>query len=100
MDSGYDLWWPAGYGAQPLYQFDITFTPADESAGGASSLQRTIGFRQLQLVRQPLRNATGQSFFFRVNDVAIYAKGEPVPPPRCLFFLTPKRRLSCMLHIA
>ena len=40
--SDIELWWPAGYGTQPLYDVNVTFTPA---RGTAIAVSRRIGFR-------------------------------------------------------
>ena len=41
------LWWPRGYGAQPLYRFEVTL-----SAGGAvqHTERRTLGFRRITML--------------------------------------------------
>ncbi|SLN57583.1 Exo-beta-D-glucosaminidase precursor [Pseudoruegeria aquimaris] len=59
------LWWPAGQGAQPLHDLDITI-------GGAKA-RRRIGLREIELVSEP--DAVGRCFGFRVNGRDIFAKG-------------------------
>lgn len=64
------LWWPNGYGAQPLYQVEVTLK------SGATILdQRTykVGFRTVEL-RQEL-DQWGKEFTFYVNGVRLFAKG-------------------------
>ncbi|HUX21325.1 MAG TPA: glycoside hydrolase family 2 protein [Spirochaetia bacterium] len=60
-----ELWWPSGYGEQPLYEVSI-------SIDGASARKR-IGFRELQTVVND--DERGRSMFFRVNGRDVFAKG-------------------------
>ncbi|MFO8043442.1 MAG: hypothetical protein R6U25_09595, partial [Alkalispirochaeta sp.] len=59
------LWWPAGYGDQPLYRVTV------EWAGGSRSVR--TAFRTVQVVNT--RDEIGTSMFFRVNGRDVWAKG-------------------------
>jgi beta-mannosidase len=64
------LWWPAGMGAQDLYDVRVTLL----AAGGAmDAASRRIGLRTLVLEQKPDR--WGRSFDFVVNGVPFFAKG-------------------------
>lgn len=64
------LWWPNGYGPQPLYDVAVTL-----NAGERLCDRRTfkLGLRSLELRQEP--DEFGTSFTFIVNGVPIFAKG-------------------------
>jgi beta-mannosidase len=64
------LWWPNGYGAQPLYNVEVTLCLLKEVIDSRSF---QIGLRTLELRHEP--DAWGESFTFVVNGVPVFAKG-------------------------
>lgn len=65
------LWWPNGYGPQPLYTVQVT---VHDGEGHLLDEERMrIGLRRLELRRRPDRY--GESFTFVVNGIPIFAKG-------------------------
>ncbi len=65
------LWWPNGYGAQPLYSAEVNLLGAEGDVLDARTLQ--LGLRTLALRQQP--DVWGKSFEFVVNGQRIFAKG-------------------------
>jgi len=66
-----ELWWPNGYGAQPLYQVEVSLKYA--KAESLDSRKYQIGLRTIELRQH--EDQWGRSFVFVVNNVSIFAKG-------------------------
>jgi len=64
------LWWPNGYGVQPLYEVEVTLKEGEKLLD-----RRTykIGLRTLELRQDP--DQWGKEFTFYVNGVRLFAKG-------------------------
>ncbi|MEU0390879.1 glycoside hydrolase family 2 protein [Streptomyces chartreusis] len=76
------LWWPRGYGEQPLYDVEVRLLHGDAPLDG---WRRRIGFRTVELDRRP--DAHGTGFTLVVNGERIFARGvnwipDDVFPPR------------------
>jgi len=69
-----ELWWPNGYGAQPLYQVEILLKGSHPSREGSLDQHKyQIGLRKIELRQQ--EDPWGRSFAFFVNDIQVFAKG-------------------------
>jgi beta-mannosidase len=64
------LWWPNGYGEQPLYQVEVQLWSGEQLL---DQRKYHIGLRTLELHQEP--DEWGSSFTFIVNGVPIFAKG-------------------------
>ncbi len=64
------LWWPNGHGKQDLYKISTTISHKDRII---DVHEQNIGLRSVELVQKP--DSQGESFFFRINGKAIFAKG-------------------------
>lgn len=69
------LWYPSGYGDQPLYKFQATLT-----GNGHSIDTRNVrtGLRKVVLRQDP--DKWGRGFSFEVNGIPIFIKGADVIP--------------------
>ncbi len=64
--TGPKLWWPAGYGEQPLYELTASTDSGEEKCC-------SIGLRKIEVVNE--KDSYGKSMFFRVNGIDVFCKG-------------------------
>jgi len=88
-----DLWWPNGYGDQPLYDLEVT-------AGGIGghTVTERVGFRDVELVVEP--DDIGTSFYFEVNGERVFAKGANTIPTAPLYGDVSEERYDHLLRSA
>ncbi|KXT05308.1 hypothetical protein AC578_11038 [Pseudocercospora eumusae] len=64
------LWYPHGYGEQPLYTVVAKVTAADHEL---HTLSRRTGFRKGELIQEP--DDIGKTFYFRINGIDVFCGG-------------------------
>jgi beta-mannosidase len=85
---GLDLWWPVGYGEQPLYDFEIELI--DSEGAVLETITKRLGFRQVELFSEP--DSHGQSFEIKINGTRIWVRGANwIPDHTFLNEVTPER---------
>ncbi len=81
------LWWPSGYGEQPLYTVCVT---AFANGVVQDSWQRRIGLRTLTVSTE--KDEWGEEFCHIVNGVKVFAMGaDYIPEDNLLSRVTPER---------
>ncbi|KAF2071865.1 hypothetical protein CYY_006814 [Polysphondylium violaceum] len=69
-----NLWWPNGYGSQPLYRLETSIVSSKEkSERSIIKTTKYIGLRSIQV--DTSKDAFGSKFQIVVNSVPIFAKG-------------------------
>ncbi|XP_010639888.1 beta-mannosidase [Fukomys damarensis] len=68
-----ETWWPHGHGDQTGYNMTVLF----ELDGGLhiEKSAKTVYFRTVELVEEPIEGSPGLSFYFQVNGFPIFLKG-------------------------
>lgn len=65
-----DLWWPTGYGDQPLYPVVVTLS---DRVGELDTWHGRVGFRTIEL--DTSADVDGTAFALSVNGIALFARG-------------------------
>lgn len=84
-----ELWWPRGYGAQPLYTLAVS---VERGAERLDRVEQRLGLRRLRLVQEPLEREPGTTFLFEVNGAPIFCGGANwIPADSFTPRITPER---------
>ena len=94
--AGFDLWWPRGYGAQPLYGIEVEVKSGSETLG---TKHARIGFRSVEF-NQRAHPVKGNYFNIEVNGTKIFAKGANFVPADFIYARIDKARYSKLVELA
>lgn len=102
------LWWPNGFGEQPLYKVEITlFSVTKEEPDNAVGISadnnsivldkwsKRIGLRTMTMHRE--RDEYGESFYHEVNGVGVFAMGADYIPEDNILPRTNRERTYSLL---
>ncbi len=91
-----ELWWPNGYGAQPLYNVEIVLS--DYRKHKLDSVTKRIGLRTMEMNTEA--DEFGNCFAHQINGVKIFAMGADYIPEDNLFGRITKERTRRLLEDA
>lgn len=83
------LWWPNGYGEQPLYQLTV-------SVEDGQTLEKKIGLRTLTISQEA--DEWGNEFAFIVNGVKIFTKGGNYIPEDAVYPWIRREQIDYLLQ--
>ncbi|KAF8812399.1 glycoside hydrolase family 2 protein [Phlegmacium glaucopus] len=84
------LWYPVGYGSQPLYAVEVEFT--DQNGKVLDRKTDRIAFRRAQVVQTELIDEEGLTFLFEINNIRIFCGGSNwIPADSFLTTMTAER---------
>ncbi|THH15213.1 hypothetical protein EW146_g5231 [Bondarzewia mesenterica] len=67
-----ELWFPVGYGKQPIYEVEVVVEKEDKVL---EKKTEKIGFRRARVIEEDLDDGKGLSFIFEINNVRIFCGG-------------------------
>lgn len=88
-----ELWYPNGYGNQPLYELKISLVIEDIEI---EIVTKKIGFRTMELIQE--KDQWGESFYHRVNGIGIFAMGADYIPEDNIFSRLNEDRTRILLE--
>lgn len=91
------LWWPNGYGAQPLYTLCLT---AETKGGVSDERQLRFGIRDLKFVKNETRDQEARPYTVCVNGRKIYMKGYNWVPVDVMYGVKREKKLERLLGLA
>src|SRR5690625_1735931 len=86
------LWWPNGYGEQPLYEVKVI---AKANGQEIDQKEYRIGLRTIEVKHEP--DQWGKSFEFYVNGISLFAKGANYIPEDSLIPRTSRERTEQLI---
>lgn len=86
------LWWPNGYGEQPLYHLTVAMVKSDKIS---DKKEYTLGLRTLTISQE--KDQWGSEFAFKVNGIKIFAKGADYIPEDTVYSNITEDRIAYLI---
>ena len=90
------LWWPNGYGEQPLYPYEVALYRGGEEI---SCVEGKLAFREVELIQKPT-GADTMGFVFCVNGTNVFVRGSNWVPVDCFTGVIPDDKYRRLIHLA
>jgi len=90
-----ELWWPNGYGNQPLYELEIGVI---KDGTIVDRLSKKVAFREIEVVQE--KDEEGKTFCFKVNGVPVFCKGANWIPADSFLPQVTRDRYDHLLNMA
>ncbi|MHB8131278.1 MAG: beta-mannosidase [Mobilitalea sp.] len=87
-----ELWWPNGYGEQPLYHLTVTMKKSNQIS---DQKEYTLGLRTLTISQD--KDQWGSEFAFKVNGYKIFAKGADYIPEDTVYSNITTERIEYLI---
>ena len=85
-----ELWYPARYGSQPLYEIRAILLSPSNSVH--DTVAKRFGLRRAKVVQRKLDDAPGTTFFFEINNIPVFCGGSDwIPADSFIPRLTPQK---------
>ncbi len=86
------LWWPSGYGEQPLYRLSVELKASSVTA---DHKEFSLGLRTLIISQD--KDEWGKEFCFQVNGVKLFARGADYIPEDTVYSNITKDRIEYLI---
>lgn len=90
------LWYPAGYGGQPLYPVRLSLYEGERLI---HRHETAVGFRRVE-VKQPVHPVKGHYFIIEINGVPVFFKGSNFVPCDMITAAITKERYDALTDLA
>jgi beta-mannosidase len=93
------LWWPNGYGEQPLYECEVT-VQGEGDAEASDTRRVTFGIRKIEFLPNDTPDASARPYTLTVNGRKIYINGWNWVPIDVLYGVPRPAKLERLLRLA
>lgn len=99
--AGPELWWPHNLGPATMYSIRVFLSTAQANdLLHVDQLEKSFGIRKIELVQRKLEDQDGTSFFFKVNNIPVFAAGSCWIPADSFVSRISQRRYEEWIQLA